>query len=198
MCSFKACSHSIIFIPRSVKAWLHIYISQLPLIGTNSRAKQYFLIQGLKTRYMLCSRVITLCVVSNQTLIRYYLCPDVLKLDYVYSSQLNSMGTNRRAKQNVIHLLKARCMQCSTVKYSMCSFKTDFDSIIFISRRFNSRLYIQFTININRNESPHEKAFFIHYFITRYMLFSRVKYPMCSFRSNYVSVIFIPRSAKAR
>jgi hypothetical protein len=57
-------------------------------------------------------------------MIREYLFSDVLNLDYVYSSQLISIGINPQAKQNVvIRDVKTRYMLWPGVKYPMYSLK---------------------------------------------------------------------------
>jgi hypothetical protein len=81
----------------------------------------------------------------------------VLKLDFIYSLKLSSIGTNRHAKQIVvIRDLKTHYMLWPGIKYSMYSFQSKSDWIIFIPLRVKARLYIQFTIKLNRNESPRE------------------------------------------
>jgi hypothetical protein len=69
--------------------------------------------------------------------------PDVLKLDYIDSTQLISIGTNPQAKQNVvIRDVKTRNMLLPGIKYTMYSFQSKSDSIIFIPRHVKARLYI--------------------------------------------------------
>jgi uncharacterized membrane protein YpjA len=53
MYPFQTKSDFIIFIPRSVKAKIYIYISLLNSIATNRHAKQNDVIGELKTPYML-------------------------------------------------------------------------------------------------------------------------------------------------
>jgi hypothetical protein len=69
--------------------------------------------------------------------------PDVSKLDYIYSSQLNSIGTNPHEKQNdVIRELKTRYVLWPGIKYPIYSFRTKSDWIVFIPRRVKARIYI--------------------------------------------------------
>jgi hypothetical protein len=69
--------------------------------------------------------------------------PRMLKLDYIYGSQLNSIGKNPHAKQNeVIRELKTRYMLWPGIKYPMYSFRSKSDWIIFIPWRVKARLYI--------------------------------------------------------
>jgi hypothetical protein len=59
-----------------------------------------------------------------------------VKLEYIYSSQLISIGTNPQAKQYVVNRdIKTRYMLWPEIKYSMYSFQSKSDSIIFIPRR---------------------------------------------------------------
>jgi hypothetical protein len=69
-----------------------------------------------------------------------------------------TIGTNRHVKQNVvIHDLIKRYILCPGVKYPMCSFKSNTDSMIFISRRLKARLYIYIVqIKFNSVESPRD------------------------------------------
>jgi hypothetical protein len=63
--------------------------------------------------------------------------PRIVKLDYIYRSQLTSLGRNRHAKQNVvIRDFKSPYIYCGQgIKYPMYSFKSESDWIIFIHRR---------------------------------------------------------------
>jgi hypothetical protein len=104
----------------------------------------------------------TLCIHCNQSLIGYYLVPDVWKLDYIYISQLNSIGTNRRPKKSVVNRdFKTHYVMWPGIKYTICSSQSRYDWIIFIPRRGKARLYIQFTIKFNRNKSPCKKKKFL-------------------------------------
>jgi hypothetical protein len=81
----------------------------------------------------------------------------VLKIDYIHTSQLSSIGTNRDAKRNVVNReLKTQYMMFPGIKYTMFSFKSKSDGIIFIRRRVKPILYIEFTIKFKRNELPRE------------------------------------------
>jgi hypothetical protein len=121
----------------------YINSSQLSSIGTNRHVKQNLSIHDLKTRYMLWLRDSTICVLSNQSVIGQYLFPDILSLDFVYTAQLSAMGTNRHAKQNdVIQYLKTRYMLCKGVKYSMRSYKSKSDTIVFMPRGVKHGIFI--------------------------------------------------------
>jgi hypothetical protein len=90
-----------------------------------------------------------------------------------------------------------RYMLWPGIKYTMYSFQSKSDTILFIPRCVKSRLYISFTIKFNRNESPVEKNV-IHDLKMSYMLWPGIKYTMYSFQSKSDSIIFIPRRIKAR
>jgi hypothetical protein len=80
---------------------------------------------------------------SNQSLIGYYLFPDVLNLDYIHTSQLSSIGSNSQARQNfVIRVLETRYMLWPGIENSMYTFHSNSYWIIFIPRRVKARLYI--------------------------------------------------------
>jgi hypothetical protein len=83
------------------------------------------------------------------------------------------------------------------IKYSMYSFQWKSDSIIFIPRRGKAGLYIYFSINFIRNESPGEVNVVIRDVKTRYMLFPGIKFFMYSFQSKADQLIFSPRRGKA-
>jgi hypothetical protein len=62
---------------------------------------------------------------------------------YIYSSKLISIGTNPQAEQDVIiRVVKTRCMLWKGIKYSMYSFQSKCNTIIFIPQRVKARLYI--------------------------------------------------------
>jgi hypothetical protein len=107
----------------------------------------------------------------------------VSKLDYIDRSQLNSIGTNPHAKQyDVIREIKTRYMLWPGIKYPMCSFQSKSDWLIFILRRVKARLYIQFAIKFNWNESPREKI----------RCYSRTQNALFAVASNKVPYVFIP------
>jgi hypothetical protein len=71
-------------------------------------------------------------------------------------SQLTLIVRNPHAKIFVIHVLNTRYLMCPIVMYTMCSFKSKSDTIIFILCRVRAGLYIWFAIKFNRNESTRE------------------------------------------
>jgi hypothetical protein len=76
----------------------------------------------------------------------------VLELDYIYSSQLNSIGTNPHSKQNVvIRDVKTRYRLYPGMKYSMYSFQSKSDSIIFIPRSVKDSIFMYIYIYIFQN-----------------------------------------------
>jgi hypothetical protein len=101
-------------------------------------------------------------------------------LDYIYSSQLTLIGTNRHSTQNVvIHDLKIRYVLGSTVKYTVCSLKSNSDLIIFTHGRGRARLYIYIyssNLTVIGSNPQAIKYVFIRGLKMRYTLRSRVKF----------------------
>jgi hypothetical protein len=76
---------------------------------------------------------------------------------YIYMSEITLILTNAHEKQNdVILELKTRYIVWPVIKYTIHSFQSKCDWMIFIPRRVKARLYIYFTIKFSRNESPRE------------------------------------------
>jgi hypothetical protein len=174
----------------------NIYISsKLSSIKTNRHSKHNVVFRDHKNLYVLCLGISTLCIPSNQSLIKQCLFPDVLKLDCIYSSQLSSIGTNRHAIQNVIRDLKTGYMLWSLWKVPIYSFQSKSDWIIFIPRCVKAR--IQFTIKFNRNGSPRETTCYSR---SRNAIFAvarnKVPYVFIPIKSDWI--IFITRHVKAR
>jgi hypothetical protein len=110
----------------------------------------------------------------------------VVKPDYIYSSQLISLGTNPQAKQNVVSRdVKTRYMLWPGIKYSMYSLQSKSDSIIFIPRRGIAGLYICSSQLISLGSNPQAKQnVVIRDVKSRYMLWPGIKYSMYSFQSK--------------
>jgi hypothetical protein len=149
-----------------------IYSSQLISIGTNPQEKQYVVIRDVKTRYILWPGIkypMYSLQSKSDSIITF---PDVLKLDYIYSSQLISIGTNPEAKQNVlIRDVKTGYILWPGIKYPTYSFQSKSDSIIFIPRCVKARLYIYSSQLISIGTNPQAKQNVVILDVkTRYML----------------------------
>jgi hypothetical protein len=132
----------------------NISSSQLSSIGTNRHAKQNVFIHDLKTRYMLCPRVkYPMCSLKSTSDSIIFIPRDVKARLYIFISQLSSIGTNRRVKQDVvIHYMKAWCMLCPRIKYHMCSLKSKTDLLLFIPRGLKAIFYLNIYHNSVQSE----------------------------------------------
>jgi hypothetical protein len=141
MYSFQSTSDWILFIPH-VKARIYIWFAiNFNIIESPRETKRsysrnqngLYAVARKKVPYVFLAIKVSLDNIFPRR-VKARLC--------IYSSQLNSIGTNPHAKQNdVIGELKTRYMLWPAIKYPMYSLQSKSDWIIFISRRVKIRLY---------------------------------------------------------
>jgi hypothetical protein len=200
MYSFQSKCDSIIFIPRPDKARVYIWFT-INFNRIDQQAIQSVVIRDVKTRYMLCPGIKYAMYSFQSRSDSIIFIPRHVKTRlYIYSSQLIAIGTNSQAKQNVLICdVKTRYMLFPAIKYSMYSFQSKSDSLLFILRRVKSSIYIYISQLISIGANPQVKEYVvIRDAKTRYMLWPGKKYCMYSFQSESDSIIFTPRRVKAR
>jgi hypothetical protein len=156
--SFQSKSDRIIFITRRVKARFYIYSLQLNSIRSNPLAKQNDVNGELKTRYMLRPGIkYPMYSFQSKSDWMIFIIRHVKASFYIYSLQLNSIGTNPLAKQNdVIGELKTRYMLRPGITYAMYSFQSTCDWKLFIP--IMSKLYHIYSSQLNSiGTNPHAK-----------------------------------------
>jgi hypothetical protein len=114
----------------------YICSSQLSSIGRNRHEKQNVVIRDLKTRYMLLSKIKNPMYSFKSKSDMKIFTPRHVSARLDIHFKISSIGTNRHAKQNVlIRDLKTRYMLLQGIKYTIYTFKSRLDWIIFIPRR---------------------------------------------------------------